>query len=176
MVTKVGARRGDDGSWIPSLTPESLIQQVHENLGHLGLEALDVVNLRVGGPETPGGDSLAEPFSALAELQRQGLIRHLGVSGVTWGQGNGQSLVGPRREVEQVKCRQSLQSQRAKANLVVPLHLPERASSHRPTTHPSPRRRGPDHATRSIHARLAPFPGRVLSLAGSGEVRIGAAR
>ena len=71
MVTKVGARRGDDGSWIPSLTPESLIQQVHENLGHLGLEALDVVNLRVGGPETPGGDSLAEPFSALAELQRQ---------------------------------------------------------------------------------------------------------
>ena len=71
VVTKVGARRGDDGSWIPSLTPESLIQQVHENLGHLGLEALDVVNLRVGGPETPGGDSLAEPFSALAELQRQ---------------------------------------------------------------------------------------------------------
>jgi pyridoxine 4-dehydrogenase len=86
VVTKVGARRGDDASWIPSLTPESLIQQVQENLGHLGLEALDVVNLRVGRPETPGGDSLAEPFSALAELQRRGLIRHLGVSGVTSAQ------------------------------------------------------------------------------------------
>ena len=58
VVTKVGARRGEDGSWIPSLTPESLVQQVHENLAHLGLDVLDVVNLRVGAADTPGGDSL----------------------------------------------------------------------------------------------------------------------
>ncbi len=86
LVTKVGARRGDDGSWIPALTPQSLVQQVHENLDHLGLEALDVVNLRVGAHENPADDSLAEPFSTLAGLQQQGLIRHLGVSGVTSGQ------------------------------------------------------------------------------------------
>jgi pyridoxine 4-dehydrogenase len=86
LVTKVGARRGDDGSWIPSLTPDSLVQQVHENLDHLGLDALDVVNLRVGSHDTPTGDSLTEPFSALAELHQQGLIRHLGVSGVTSAQ------------------------------------------------------------------------------------------
>jgi pyridoxine 4-dehydrogenase len=86
LVTKVGARRGDDGSWIMSRTPESLVQQVHENLDHLGLDALDVVNLRVGASETTIDESLAEPFSTLADLQRQGLIRHLGVSGVTPGQ------------------------------------------------------------------------------------------
>jgi len=86
LVTKVGARRGDDGSWIPSLTPQSLVQQVHENLSHLGLEALDIVNLRVEGHEVSVGDPVAEPFSALAELQKQGLIRHLGVSGVTSAQ------------------------------------------------------------------------------------------
>jgi aryl-alcohol dehydrogenase-like predicted oxidoreductase len=86
VVTKVGARRGEDGSWIPSLTPESLVRQVHENLAHLGLDVLDVVNLRVGAADTPGGDSLAEPFGVLAGLRQQGLIRHLGVSGVTSGQ------------------------------------------------------------------------------------------
>lgn len=83
LVTKVGARRGDDGSWIPSRTPESLIQQVHENLDHLGLESLAVVNLRVGAHETLGDESMAEPFGVLADLRRQGLIRHLGVSGVS---------------------------------------------------------------------------------------------
>ncbi len=86
LVTKVGARRGDDGSWIPSLTSDSLVQQVHENLDHLGLDTLDLVNLRVEGHEISAGDSLAEPFSVLAGLQQQGLIRHLGVSGVTPGQ------------------------------------------------------------------------------------------
>jgi pyridoxine 4-dehydrogenase len=86
LVTKVGARRGDDGSWIMSRTPESLVQQVHENLDHLGLDALDVVNLRVGASETTVDESLAGPFSTLADLQRQGLVRHLGVSGVTPGQ------------------------------------------------------------------------------------------
>ncbi len=83
VVTKVGARRGEDGSWIPSLTPESLVRQVHENLAHLGLDVLDVVNLRVGAADTPGGESLVEPFGVLAGLRQQGLIRHLGVSGVT---------------------------------------------------------------------------------------------
>ena len=83
LVTKVGAQRGDDGSWIPSLTPESLVRQVHENLDRLGLEALDVVNLRVEGHEISAGDPLAEQFSVLAKLQHEGLIRHLGVSGVT---------------------------------------------------------------------------------------------
>jgi pyridoxine 4-dehydrogenase len=86
LVTKVGAQRGADGSWIPSLTPDSLVQQVHENLDRLGLEALDVVNLRAEGHEVPVGDSVAEPFGVLAGLQRQGLIRHLGVSGVTGAQ------------------------------------------------------------------------------------------
>jgi pyridoxine 4-dehydrogenase len=83
LVTKVGARRGDDGSWIPSLTSDSLVKAVHENLDRLGLEALDVVNLRAEGHEVSAGDSVAEPFGVLAGLQQQGLIRHLGVSGVT---------------------------------------------------------------------------------------------
>jgi aryl-alcohol dehydrogenase-like predicted oxidoreductase len=86
VVTKVGARRGEDGSWIPSLAPQSLVQQVHENLDHLGLEALDVVNLRVGAVDIPTDDSLADQFGALAELQQKGLIRHLGLSGVSSAQ------------------------------------------------------------------------------------------
>jgi pyridoxine 4-dehydrogenase len=86
IVTKVGARRPADGSWVPALSREDLISAVHENLEHLGLDVLDVVNLRVGGAETPTDDSLAEPFSVLAELQQTGLIRHLGVSGVTSAQ------------------------------------------------------------------------------------------
>jgi pyridoxine 4-dehydrogenase len=83
LVTKVGARRGGDGSWIPSLTPRSLVQQVHENLDHLGLDVLDVVNLRVASYETATDDPLSEPFGVLAELRQQGLIRHLGVSGAS---------------------------------------------------------------------------------------------
>src|ERR1700722_16411018 len=67
LVTKVGAQRGDDGSWIPALTPESLVRQVHENLDRLGLEALDVVNLRVEGHEISAGDPLGEQFSVLAK-------------------------------------------------------------------------------------------------------------
>ncbi|MEV4971044.1 oxidoreductase [Streptomyces scopuliridis] len=86
IVTKVGARRGDDGSWNPSQDPADLTAQVHENLEHLGLDALDVVNLRLGVVEGTTEESLAEPFGALAELQRQGLIRHLGVSGVSSAQ------------------------------------------------------------------------------------------
>ncbi len=83
IVTKVGARRGDDASWIQSHDPEDLKAQVRENLEHLGLEVLDVVNLRAPGHEEPTGDSIAEGFTALAELQQEGLIKHLGLSGVS---------------------------------------------------------------------------------------------
>jgi pyridoxine 4-dehydrogenase len=86
IVTKVGARRPEDGSWVPARSRDELISAVHENIEHLEVDALDVVNLRVGEHETPTDDPIAEPFSVLAELQQEGLIRHLGVSGVTTGQ------------------------------------------------------------------------------------------
>jgi aryl-alcohol dehydrogenase-like predicted oxidoreductase len=86
IVTKVGARRPPDGSWVPALSGDDLIRAVHENLQHLGLEALDVVNLRSAALDTPTDGSLAEPFSVLAELQQAGLISHLGISGVTSAQ------------------------------------------------------------------------------------------
>ena len=82
LVTKVGALRDDEGGWPHARSPEQLRQAVHDNLDHLGLEALDLVNLRVGGFNQAEPGSLAEPFTALAELQQQGLIRHLGVSTV----------------------------------------------------------------------------------------------
>ncbi|MEU6554270.1 oxidoreductase [Streptomyces sp. NPDC046915] len=83
IVTKVGARRGADGSWMLSRHPQDLKAQVYDNLRNLGLEALDVVNLRWGNADSPNDDSLAEQFGALAELREQGLIRHLGLSTVT---------------------------------------------------------------------------------------------
>ena len=84
IVTKVGARRGDDGSWIFRREPEDLKLQVHENLRRLGLDHLDVVNFRVGTAEgTAPEPQFAEKFGALAELQQQGLIRHLGLSSVS---------------------------------------------------------------------------------------------
>ncbi|MFC6083058.1 oxidoreductase [Sphaerisporangium aureirubrum] len=83
IITKVGATRGPDASWNPALSRQDLITAVHDNLTHLGVEALDVVNLRVGGLLAPTDDSLAEPFAVLAELRRQGLIRHLGLSHIT---------------------------------------------------------------------------------------------
>lgn len=83
LVTKVGARRGADRSWIPALEPEELKAQVRDNLQHLGLDVLDVVNLRVGVAEGTGDDPLSEQFGALAELRQEGLIRHLGLSNVT---------------------------------------------------------------------------------------------
>jgi pyridoxine 4-dehydrogenase len=86
IVTKVGARRDEQGGWPPARTPAELREQVHDNLRHLGLDALDVVNLRVGGFEEAEPGSIAEQFGALAELQRQGLIRHLGLSTVSAGQ------------------------------------------------------------------------------------------
>jgi pyridoxine 4-dehydrogenase len=82
LVTKVGARRDEQGGWPPARTPAELRQQVHDNLDHLGLDVLDVVNLRMGGFGAPEPGSVAEQFEALAELQQQGLIRHLGISTV----------------------------------------------------------------------------------------------
>jgi aryl-alcohol dehydrogenase-like predicted oxidoreductase len=79
IVTKVGARRGEDGSWRPSHEPADLKAQVQENLAHLGVDALDAVNLRLRAEGT-GRESVAEPFGVLAELQKEGLIRHLGLS------------------------------------------------------------------------------------------------
>src|SRR5580700_2190560 len=83
MVTKVGARRGDDKSWIHALSRQELIQAVHDNLRNLRVDQLDVVNLRVGGVMGPSEGPIEEPLTVLAELQRQGLIRHLGLSNVS---------------------------------------------------------------------------------------------
>ncbi|MGY1602539.1 oxidoreductase [Geodermatophilus sp. SYSU D00815] len=83
LVTKVGARRTPDGAWPEALSRDELRRAVHDNLDHLGLDALEVVNLRMPGFSEPVQRSLAEPFEALAELQQEGLVRHLGVSNVT---------------------------------------------------------------------------------------------
>jgi len=83
IVTKVGARRDPDGGWPHARTPAELRRQVHDNLERLGLEALDVVNLRMGGINGPEPGSIAEQFAALADLRDQGLIRHLGLSTVS---------------------------------------------------------------------------------------------
>jgi pyridoxine 4-dehydrogenase len=83
IVTKVGARRGEDKSWLHALSGQDLIDAVHDNLRNLELERLDVVNLRVGGIVEPSEGSIEEPLTVLAELKRQGLIRHIGVSNVT---------------------------------------------------------------------------------------------
>jgi pyridoxine 4-dehydrogenase len=83
IVTKLGARRGADASWIPALSRRELIDGTHDNLKNLGLDVLDVVNLRVGGFTEPSEGSIEEPLTVLAELKRQGLIRHIGLSNVT---------------------------------------------------------------------------------------------
>src|SRR5579884_2431547 len=83
IVTKVGARRGDDKSWIHALSRQELIDAVHDNLKNLGLDALDVVNLRVGGISEPVEGSIEAPLTVLAELKLQGLIRHIGLSNVS---------------------------------------------------------------------------------------------
>jgi pyridoxine 4-dehydrogenase len=83
IVTKVGATRDQQGGWPPARQPEDLRRSVYENLETLGLEVLDLVNLRLGNAEGPQPGSLAEPFETLVELQHQGLIRHLGVSNAT---------------------------------------------------------------------------------------------
>ena len=83
LVTKVGARRGDDGSWILDRSRENLVESIQNNLRNLGLDALDIVNLRMGGLSAPEPGSIAEPLQVLIELKRQGLIRHIGLSTVT---------------------------------------------------------------------------------------------
>jgi aryl-alcohol dehydrogenase-like predicted oxidoreductase len=101
IVTKVGAARGADASWIPALTPDDLTRGVHDNLRNLGVDMLDVVNLRVGGVHGPREGSIAAPFTALAELQREGLIRHLGLSNVTSAQ------IAEGRGIAEIVCVQN---------------------------------------------------------------------
>src|ERR1700712_5297116 len=102
LVTKVGARRDEKGGWPNARTPAELRDQVHDNLRRLGLDALDVVNLRLGGFDAPEPGSVAEPFGALAELQQQGLIRHLGISTVSADQ------IAEAQTIAPVVCVQNL--------------------------------------------------------------------
>ena len=83
LVTKVGSLRDEQGGWPKAMRPEQLRQAVHDNLERLGLEAMDVVNLRVGGFDSPSRGSIAKPFTVMAEMQQEGLIRHLGISTVS---------------------------------------------------------------------------------------------
>jgi pyridoxine 4-dehydrogenase len=101
IVTKVGARRGPDKSWIPALSRQELIDGVHDNLRHLGLDRLEVVNLRVGGVMQPSEGSIEGPLTVLAELKRQGLIRHIGVSNVTPTQ------LGEAQTITEIVCVQN---------------------------------------------------------------------
>ncbi|SEE72413.1 aldo/keto reductase family oxidoreductase [Streptomyces sp. Ag109_O5-10] len=102
VVTKVGAVRDGQGDWIPARRPEDLRRAVRENLDDLGLDTLDVVNLRLGDAQGFRPGSLAEPFEALAELRQQGLIRHLGVSNATPEQ------VAEARTIAPVVCVQNM--------------------------------------------------------------------
>lgn len=102
IVTKVGARRGTDKSWIPALSRQELIDAVHDNLRNLGLDKLDVVNLRVGGVDRPSEGSIEEPLTVLAELKHQGLIRYLGLSNVTPRQ------LAEAQKISEVVCVQNL--------------------------------------------------------------------
>jgi pyridoxine 4-dehydrogenase len=103
LVTKVGAVRGTDASWIAAVTPADLTRAVHDNLRNLGVDALEVVNLRIMGKiHEPGEGSIEEPFAALADLQRQGLIRHLGLSNVTSAQ------LKEAQHIAEVVCIQNL--------------------------------------------------------------------
>ena len=83
IVTKVGARRGPDKSWLHALSRQELVDAVHDNLRNLGLDHLDVVNLRVGGMSEPGEESIEEPLTVLVKLKREGLIRHIGLSNIS---------------------------------------------------------------------------------------------
>ncbi len=102
IVTKVGARRGTDKSWIHALSRRELIDAVHDNLRNLGLDRLDVVNLRVGGIMGPSEGSIKEPLTVLAELKREGLIRHLGLSNVSSEQ------LAEAQTISEIVCVQNL--------------------------------------------------------------------
>ncbi|MFJ1300065.1 aldo/keto reductase family oxidoreductase [Pseudomonadota bacterium AL_CKDN230030165-1A_HGKHYDSX7] len=102
IVTKIGARRGDDAAWLPAYTPEALTQAVHDNLRNLGRDVLDVVNLRIMfDVHGPAEGSIEAPLTVLAELQRQGLVRHIGLSNVTPTQ------VAQGREIAEIVCVQN---------------------------------------------------------------------
>ena len=101
IVTKVGAVRGSDASWNPAFTPAELTRAVHDNIRNLGVDTIDVVNLRVGGIQGPTDGSIEEQFATLAGLQRQGLIRHLGLSNVTSAQ------IKQARTISDVVCVQN---------------------------------------------------------------------
>jgi len=102
IVTKISARRGAKGEWIPAFSREELTQAVHDNLRNLGLDALDVVNLRsMHGTEEPAEGSIEAPLAVLADLQRQGLVRHIGVSNVTPAQ------VAEARGIADIVCVQN---------------------------------------------------------------------
>ena len=102
LVTKIGARRDAEGGWLPAMSAAALTEAVHDNLRHLGLDALDVVNLRIMfSALAPAEGSLAEPLAALAALQRQGLIRHIGLSNVTAAQ------VAEGRSICEIVCVQN---------------------------------------------------------------------
>ena len=103
IVTKIGTRRGEDGSWIPATSRQELTQAVHDNLRNLGLDVLEVVNLRsMLGIHGPAEGSLEEPLTALAGLQHQGLVRHIGLSNVTPTQ------IAAGRRVCQIACVQNM--------------------------------------------------------------------
>lgn len=103
IVTKISARRGEDGSWIPAMSPKELTQAVHDNLRNLGLDVLEVVNLRsMLDVHGPAEGSLEEPLAALAELQRQGLVHHIGLSNVTPTQ------IADGRRICKIACVQNL--------------------------------------------------------------------
>ena len=102
IVTKVGARRGADKSWMHALSRQELIDGVHDNLRNLALDALDVVNLRVGGVMGPSEGSIEQPLTVLAELKRQGLIRHLGLSNVSPAQ------LAEAQAITEIVCVQNL--------------------------------------------------------------------
>jgi pyridoxine 4-dehydrogenase len=103
IVTKIGARRGNDASWIPAFSREELIQAVHDNLRNLGVDALDVVNLRsMFGIHGPAEGSIEAPLTVLADLQRQGLVRHIGLSNVTAAQ------IAEGRRICEIVCVQNL--------------------------------------------------------------------
>ena len=102
IVTKLGARRGSDKSWLHALSPQELTDGVHDNLRNLGVDALDVVNLRVGGVSGPSEESIAKPLTVLAELKSQGLIRHLGLSNVSPKQ------FAEARAITEIVCVQNL--------------------------------------------------------------------
>jgi aryl-alcohol dehydrogenase-like predicted oxidoreductase len=103
IVTKIGARRGEDGSWHPAFSPEELTQAVHDNLRNLGRDMLDVVNLRsMLGIHGPTEGSIEAPLTVLAELQRQGLVRHIGLSNVTAAQ------IAEGRRICPIVCVQNL--------------------------------------------------------------------